>query len=73
MEVKDLNAGRQVQNVSFNVKSGEVLGLYGLIGSGRTESVRAVYADPIDTGRLRNMTETPGLGIEFNHVGDTFD
>lgn len=27
------------------------------------KSVRAVYADPIDTGRLRNMTETPGLGI----------
>jgi len=38
LAVKDLNAGRKVRNVSFSVRAGEIVGLGGLVGSGRTES-----------------------------------
>ncbi|WP_432409176.1 sugar ABC transporter ATP-binding protein [Wukongibacter sp. M2B1] len=43
LEVKNLNAGRMVQNVSFNVRKGEVVGFSGLVGAGRTETMRAIY------------------------------
>jgi ABC-type sugar transport system ATPase subunit len=40
-------------NVSFEVRAGEVLGLAGLIGAGRTEVMRAVFgADPLDSGTI---------------------
>ncbi|TGS80335.1 ATP-binding cassette domain-containing protein, partial [Mesorhizobium sp. M2D.F.Ca.ET.178.01.1.1] len=39
--------------VSFSVKSGEILGIAGLIGAGRTELVRAIAgADPISSGAV---------------------
>jgi ribose transport system ATP-binding protein len=51
--VEGLNRGRKVKNVSFVVKAGEVLGIAGLVGSGRTEVVRAIFgADPKETGRI---------------------
>ena len=41
-------------DVSFSVKAGEVLGIAGLIGAGRTELVRAITgADPLSAGRVR--------------------
>ncbi|NMA22582.1 MAG: sugar ABC transporter ATP-binding protein, partial [Spirochaetales bacterium] len=47
LKVTDLNAGRQVKNVSFELREGEILGFAGLMGAGRTETVRALYgADP---------------------------
>ncbi len=43
----------ELRNVSFNVRRGEVLGVAGLIGAGRTEMARAVFgADPFDSGRV---------------------
>ena len=41
--VKDLNAGRLVRNVSFSLYEGEVVGLAGLVGAGRTETTRAIF------------------------------
>ena len=53
MEVKHLNAGKEVKNVSFNLRKGEILGFAGLMGAGRTEVVRALYAaDPKQTGDI---------------------
>jgi ABC-type sugar transport system ATPase subunit len=53
MEVKNMNIGRRVKDVSFHVKKGEVLGFYGLIGSGRTELMRGVFGiDPISSGEI---------------------
>lgn len=53
LEVKNLNRGRVIKNVSFNLKKGEILGFAGLMGAGRTEVARAIFgADPIDSGEI---------------------
>lgn len=54
LEVEHLNAGREVQDVSFHLRKGEILGFAGLMGAGRTEVARALYgADPKDSGTVR--------------------
>ncbi|AZO71032.1 MULTISPECIES: sugar ABC transporter ATP-binding protein [unclassified Mesorhizobium] len=55
LEVENLSSPeRSFNNVSFSVKSGEILGIAGLIGAGRTELVRAIAgADPISSGAVR--------------------
>ncbi|MCU1785374.1 sugar ABC transporter ATP-binding protein [Pseudomonas sp. 13B_2.1_Bac1] len=54
LEVDQLCAGRLVRNVSFNVRAGEVLGFCGLVGAGRTETMRAIFgADRKTSGTLR--------------------
>ena len=53
LEVKNLNAGKEVKNVSFQLRKGEILGFAGLMGAGRTEVVRALYgADRKQTGEI---------------------
>lgn len=43
----------ELRNVSLQVRSGEILGIAGLIGAGRTETARAIFgADPFDSGRV---------------------
>ena len=52
LEVKDLCTD-MLKNVSFSVHSGEIVGLAGLIGAGRTEIARAIFgADPIKSGEV---------------------
>ncbi len=54
LEVENLNAGRMVRDVSFNIKKGEILCFAGLMGAGRTEVARAVFgADPKTTGTIK--------------------
>ncbi len=51
--VQGLSRGSAVRNVSFSVHRGEVLGLAGLVGAGRTETVRLIFgADRLDCGRV---------------------
>jgi ribose transport system ATP-binding protein len=53
LRVRGLCAGERVQEVTFDVHAGEILGLAGLIGSGRTETLRAIFgADPKDRGEI---------------------
>ncbi len=53
MEVKGLSREGWYQDVSFNLKRGEVLGIAGMLGSGRTELVRGIFgADPVDSGEV---------------------
>lgn len=53
LEVKNINRGRMIKDVSFNLKRGEILGFAGLMGAGRTEVARAIFgADPIDSGEI---------------------
>ena len=48
-----MNAGRMVRDVSFDVYEGEVLGFSGLVGAGRTETMRAIFgADPKESGEI---------------------
>lgn len=52
-EVKHLNAGRMVRDVSFESYEGEILGFAGLMGAGRTETTRAIFGvDPKESGEI---------------------
>ncbi|MFA7118996.1 MAG: sugar ABC transporter ATP-binding protein [Sphaerochaetaceae bacterium] len=51
--VQNLNAGRLVRDVSFDVYEGEILCLAGLMGAGRTETTRAIFGvDPRQSGKI---------------------
>lgn len=53
LEVRELCRGREIRNVSFEVRKGEILGFAGLMGAGRTEVARAVFgADPVEAGEI---------------------
>ena len=53
LSVKNLNAGKMVKDVSFDLRKGEILGFSGLMGAGRTERARAIFgADKIDSGEI---------------------
>jgi ABC-type sugar transport system ATPase subunit len=53
LEVKNLSRGRAVRNVSFCLHKGEVLGIAGLVGSGRTELAHLLFgADKKDEGDI---------------------
>jgi ABC-type sugar transport system ATPase subunit len=53
LEVRDLCAAGRFEDVSFTLRPGEIVGVAGLIGSGRSEVLRAVFgADPIDSGEI---------------------
>ena len=43
LSVKDLSVGRKVKRVSFDLYEGEVLGIAGLVGAGRSETVEAIF------------------------------
>jgi len=54
LEVNKLNAGKMVQDVSFTLRKGEILGFAGLMGAGRTETARAIFgADKIESGTIK--------------------
>jgi ribose transport system ATP-binding protein len=53
LEVKGLNRSGVIHDISFAVRRGEILGIAGLVGAGRTEVARAIFgADPIDSGEI---------------------
>ncbi|WP_316569167.1 sugar ABC transporter ATP-binding protein [Neobacillus sp. YIM B06451] len=53
LRVENLSAGSMVNDVSFSVRRGEVVGFSGLVGSGRTETMRAIFgADKRDSGKV---------------------
>jgi len=53
LDVRHLNCGRMVRDVSFTLHRGEILGLAGLVGAGRTEVARAVFgADRAESGEI---------------------
>ncbi len=53
LEVRGLRRGREIRDVSLSVRKGEILGLAGLMGAGRTEVARAIFgADPVEAGEI---------------------
>lgn len=52
-EVKNLSGTSGFENISFSVKSGEIVGFSGLMGAGRTEIMRGIFGiDPISQGEI---------------------
>ncbi len=58
LEVKDLCAPSGIANINLTVRAGEIVGLSGLVGSGRTEVARAIFgADRVSSGEIRLFGE----------------
>lgn len=52
LEVRNLT-NKHVKDISFTLRKDEILGFSGLVGSGRTEIMRAIFgADPIESGEI---------------------
>jgi ribose transport system ATP-binding protein len=67
LKVEHLNAGKMVQDVSFELRKGEILGFSGLMGAGRTETARAIFgADPKESGDIY----INGKKVEINSPED---
>jgi len=59
LEVKHIQAGKRAVDCSFSVRSGEILGFYGLVGAGRSELMKAIMGlDPMDSGEIYLHGET---------------
>ena len=53
LEVKNITGKGRFENVSFSVRAGEIVGVSGLMGAGRTEMMRAIFGlDPLDSGEI---------------------
>ncbi len=75
LELKGVSRGAVLQDIRFQMRKGEILGVAGLVGAGRTELARAIFgADPIDQGevwvagrRIRHPScgDSVRLGIGF--------
>ena len=75
LRVEHAKSGIAVKDVSFNVRKGEIVGLSGLVGAGRTECVRAILGvDKLEAGeviyngknvKFKSIKEAYGAGIGF--------
>lgn len=75
LRVEHLNRGRVLHDISFSLRRGEVLGVAGLVGAGRTELARAIVGlDAFDSGeiyfdgkpaRIRTPSQAVGMGISL--------
>ena len=53
LEVKNLNNGSKVKDISFQLHKGEILGFAGIVGAGRTETMRSIFGlDPYESGEI---------------------
>lgn len=69
LEVRGLVAGKRVKGVSFLLQAGEILGIAGLVGAGRTEMARCLFgADSSDRGEIlvrgqKQSIKSPGDAV----------
>jgi ribose transport system ATP-binding protein len=70
LRVEGLSQAPRLQDISFTAYAGEVLGIAGLVGAGRTELVRAIFgADPIDGGKIYVAGKPTKIGSPQDAVG----
>lgn len=75
LEVKHASRKGQFQDINFSVKAGEIVGVPGLMGAGRTEMMRSLFGlDPLDQGEIwvhgkkaviKKPSDAVKLGIGF--------
>jgi rhamnose transport system ATP-binding protein len=67
LSVKDFSHPTEFAGINFSVRSGEILGFYGLIGAGRSEVMQAVFGlNPQNTGQL----EVLGKRVQIHSPAD---
>ena len=70
LEVEHLSSEGKLKDVSFKVRKGEVLGFGGLVGSGRTELMRAIYGiDRFDSGKITYLGKPYAPSVEKSIAG----
>jgi simple sugar transport system ATP-binding protein len=70
LEVVDLARGGSFENISFSLHAGEILGITGLLGSGRTELASALFGiEPAERGSIR----VDGQSVTIRSVSDAID
>ena len=67
IEVEEISTKTILNQVSFNLREGEILGVAGMVGSGRTELARAIFgADPLTSGTIK----IKGQDVVFKNPAD---
>lgn len=70
LEVEGLGSKGVFKDITFNAKKGEIVGFAGLMGAGRTETMRAVFGlDPYDEGTIK----VHGKPVNIKKVSDSID
>lgn len=63
LEARNLTQPGVIENVSLTIHKGEIVGLFGLMGAGRTELARILFGlDPFQSGQISIEGEPPGRG-----------
>ena len=69
LKVEHLNAGKMVQDVSFKLHKGEILGFSGLMGAGRTETARALLQYSFSpVASFQHLIFRPILKMRLSHL-----
>jgi ABC-type sugar transport system ATPase subunit len=70
-KVEELTAGKAPNHVSMEVKAGEIVGIWGLMGSGRTELLRTIYGlNKADHGKVFIRKDGELRHIKFENIRD---
>jgi inositol transport system ATP-binding protein len=70
LRVEKLGRGKVFSDISFTVRQGEILGLAGLVGSGRTEILESVFGfKPADTGEISVGGKSAEINSPFDAIG----
>ena len=70
LEVDDLSNATEFDGASFDLRAGEILGLYGLVGAGRSELMQALFGL---THTTRGTIKVRGTDVDIRSPGDAID